>query len=98
MSSVDDRYKAALIEEHDSYVRSGRAQDAKEVARVLKEQYDHDVARKASDEKGDGEETAKAATTLPERADAEKAPETTAEPKPRRGPRAKPGQDDSKTS
>ena len=90
MSSVNDRYKAALIEEHDAYVRSRRAQDAKEVARVLKEQYDHDV-----DEHDDGEEKPRAATTLPERVDAEKQPENTAEPKPRRSPRAK-SQDESK--
>lgn len=89
MSSVDDRYKAALIEEHDSYVRSGRAEDAKEVARVLKEQYDHDVAKR-----DDGEEKPKLASTLPESAEAQKPPENTAEPKPRRGPRAKQSQDD----
>lgn len=86
MSSVDDRYMAALIEEHDSYVRSGRAADAKEVARVLKEQYDHDVARKGD---GGDEDKPKLASTLPENTAAEKPAETTAEPKPRRTPRAK---------
>ena len=90
MSSVDDRYKAALIEEHDAYVRSGRTQDATEVARVLKEQYDHDVAEK------DSEDKPKLATTLPESTAAERPPENTAEPKPRRGPRSKPAQGDSK--
>lgn len=92
MSSVDERYKAALIEEHDSYVRSGRAEDAKGVARVLKEQYDHDVTK----QDGDGEEKSKLASTLPETAEAQKPPENTAEPKPRRGPRAKSAQDESK--
>ncbi|MYR84083.1 hypothetical protein GTY41_03770 [Streptomyces sp. SID685] len=91
MSSVNDRYKAALIEEHDSYVRGGRAQDAKEVARILKEQYDHDV-----DEHDDGEEKPKLVPTLPERADAPKPPENTDEPKPRRGPRAKQVEGDGK--
>ncbi|MEU6552108.1 hypothetical protein ABZ915_17755 [Streptomyces sp. NPDC046915] len=87
MSSVDDRYKAALIEEHDSYVRSGRTQDAKEVARILKAQYDHDVAKK---DDGGGEDKPKLATTLPENTAAEKPAEDTAEPKSRRTPRAKP--------
>jgi hypothetical protein len=91
MSSVNDRYKAALVEEHDSYVRSGRTQDAKEVARVLKEQYDHDVSKR------DGEkEKAKLASTLPERADEQKPSENAAEPKPRRSARTKLGQDDTK--
>lgn len=92
MSSVDDRYKAALIEEHDGYVRAGRKSDAEGVAKVLKEQYGHEVAKQGDD---DGEKP-RLASTLPESADAEKAPENTAEPKPRRGPRAKTAQDESK--
>jgi hypothetical protein len=91
MSSVEDRYKAALIEEHEAYVRSGRTQDAKEVARVLKEQYDHDVTKA-----DDGEDKPKLAPTLPESTAAEKPAENAAEPKPRRGPRAKQGQDTAK--
>ena len=86
MSSVDDRYKAALIEEHDSYVRSGRTEDAKGVARVLKDQYDHDVSKK--DDSG-SEDKPKLASTLPENAAAEKPAEDTAEPKSRRTTRAK---------
>lgn len=92
MSSVDDRYKAALIEEHDSYVRSGRAADAKEVARVLKEQYGQDVAKR---DDGADEDKPKLAPTLPENTAAEKPAETAAEPKSRRTPRAK-AQGDSK--
>ena len=82
--------KAALIDEYDGYVRAGRKADAEGVAKVLKDEYDHDVDKKASEEKP------KLASTLPERADAEKPPENTDEPKPRRGPRAKPAQGDAK--
>lgn len=93
MSSVDDRYKAALIEEHDGYVRSGRTEDAKGVARALKDQYDYDVNKK---DDGDGEDKPKLASTLPENTAAEKPAEDTAEPKSRRSPRTKPAQGDSK--
>lgn len=92
MSSVDDRYKQALIEEHDSYVRSGRTEDAKGVARVLKDQYDHDVSKQ---DEG-SEDKPKLATTLPENAAAQKPAEDTAEPKSRRTPRAKPSQGEDK--
>lgn len=91
MSSVDDRYKQALIEEHDSYVRSGRTKDAEGVAKVLKDQYDHDVSKKDDD----GGDKPKLASTLPENAAAERPAEDTAEPKSRRTPRTKP-QGDSK--
>ena len=90
MSSVDDRYKAALIEEHDSYVRSGRTDDAKGVAKVLKDQYDHDVTKQDDD----SEDKPKLASTLPETAEAQKPPENTAEPKPRRGARTRPAEGD----
>lgn len=92
MSSVDDRYKQALIEEHDGYVRSGRTEDAKGVARVLKDQYDYDVSKKADA----SEDKPKLSSTLPENAAAEKPAEDTAEPKSRRSPRTKPAQGDSK--
>ena len=85
MSSVDDRYKKALIEEHDSYVRSGRTDDAKGVAKVLKDQYGHDVSKQEED----GGDKPKLASTLPENTAAEKADEDTAEPRSRRTPRAK---------
>lgn len=80
--------KAALIDEHDGYVRAGRTADARGVAKVLKDEHDHDVDKEASEEKP------KLAHTLPQRADVEKPAENTAEPKPRRSPRAK--QDDAK--
>jgi hypothetical protein len=94
MSSIDDRYKAALIEEHDGYVRSGRAGDAKGVAKVLKDQYGHDIAKQ--DEDDGGEDKPKLASTLPESTAAEKAPENTAEPKPRRVGRPKQSQGEDK--
>lgn len=86
MSSVDERYKAALIEEHDGYVRSGRAEDAKGVARVLKDQYDHDVSKKDDD---DGEDKPRLSSTLPENAAADRPTEDAAEPKSRRTTRVK---------
>ena len=92
MSSIEDRYKAALIEEHDGYVRSGRMDDAKGVAKVLKDQYGHDVSK----QDGDSENKPKLASTLPESTDAEKAPENTAEPKPRRVGRPKQSQGEDK--
>jgi hypothetical protein len=85
MTSIDDRYKNALIEEHASYAGAGRAEDAAEVARVLKTQYGHDVSDTGDDPKGD---------KAPEKADAEKAPENTAEPKPRRVGRPKAASDE----
>lgn len=91
MSSVDDRYKQALIEEHESYVRSGRTKDAEGVAKVLKDQYGHDVSQRDDE----GEDKPKLASTLPENAAADKPAENTAEPKSRRSPRTKP-QGDSK--
>lgn len=91
MSSVDDRYKQALIEEYESYVRSGRTKDAEGVAKVLKDQYDHDVSKKDDE----GEDKPKLASTLPENAAAERPAEDTAEPRSRRSARVKP-QGDSK--
>jgi hypothetical protein len=87
MTTIDDRYKDALIEEHASYVRAKRTKDANHVAAVLKEQYGHDVAESGAEK---DEEPQRA----PERADAEKAPENTADPKPRRAARAKTASDD----
>lgn len=84
MTSIDDRYKDALIEEHASYVRAKRTKDANHVAAVLKEQYGHDVAASGAEQP----------QQAPERADADKAPENTADPKPRRTARAKPASDD----
>jgi hypothetical protein len=85
MTSIDERYKNALIEEHASYAGAGRAKDAAEVARVLKAQYGHDVSDTSDDPGGD---------KAPEKADAEKAPENTAEPKPRRTGRPKAASDE----
>lgn len=36
-------YRAALVEEYESYKRAGRRSEAAHVARVLREQYGHDV-------------------------------------------------------
>lgn len=68
-------YKAALIEEYEGYKYRGRQKEAAKVAAVLKKHYDHEVEKPAK-------KTAKKAAA-PERADVEKAPENTAEPKPK---------------
>lgn len=92
MSSVTDRYKTALIEEHESYVRSGRTKDAAQVAKVLKEQHDYDVS-----DHDDPKDKGRLAATLPETVEAEKPAENAAEPRPRRGgSRANKAQDESK--
>jgi hypothetical protein len=89
MRDIKADMKAALIDEYNGYVGAGRTADAEGVAKVLKDQYDHDVAKK-----GDSEAKPKVAPTLPERTDAEKAPENTAEPKPRRAGRPKAAPDE----
>ncbi|MER6534689.1 hypothetical protein ABT215_12940 [Streptomyces sp900105755] len=66
MNAIDERYKQALIEEHESYVRAKRTKDAEHVAEVLREQYGYDVG---------GHEKAETKT-------AEQAPQTAAEPRP----------------
>lgn len=50
MNAIDDRYKRALIDEHEAYVRVGRTADAAQVAKVLRDQYGHDVNEKAESE------------------------------------------------
>lgn len=94
MRDIKADVEAALIQEHDGYVRAGRKADAEGVAKVLKDEYGHDVAKQS--DSGDGAAKAEKQDPAPERADVQKAPENTAEPKPRRGPRAKPGPTDSK--
>lgn len=45
MRDIEAAYKDALIEEHAGYVRAGRTAEAEHVAEVLKDRYDHDVAK-----------------------------------------------------
>lgn len=73
LRDTDADYKAALIEEHESYLRGGRGDAAEEVAAVLKG-LGHEVDVKAK------RRTAKKASA-PERAD-HKAPEEAIPPKP----------------
>lgn len=77
MRDIEAAYRDALVEEYEAYVRASRKADAKQVAAVLKDGYDYDVA----EPDGDAEQEKKP-SSAPERADAEKAPENTAEPKP----------------
>lgn len=92
MRDIEAAYKDALIEEHASYVRANRTAEAEQVAQVLRDRYDHDVADKGEAEKPKKAEQAPAA----ERADAAKPPEAAVDPKPRRAPRAKPSQSEDK--
>jgi hypothetical protein len=79
MRDIEAAYRDALIEEYEAYVRANRKADAKQVAAALKDRYDHDVA----EPDGNAEQDKKPAPA-PERADAEKAPENTAERAPQR--------------
>lgn len=85
---VKAAYRDAYLEEYRSYVAAGRTEDAEYVAAVLKSEFGVDVNAKA--------EKPKAEPAAPERTDAEKAPEATVEPKPRRNVRSKSAQGDSK--
>ncbi|MFF2383761.1 hypothetical protein [Streptomyces sp. NPDC058108] len=51
MNPIDDRYKRALIEEHESYVGAKRTKDAEQVAKVLREQYGHEVDQEKAETK-----------------------------------------------
>jgi len=70
---MTDAYKAALIEEYESYKRGGFTDRAEHVAQVLQEQYGHEVGKSKR-------QTAKRAAA-PEKAD-QKAPEEAVPPKP----------------
>lgn len=68
---IDADYKAAYIHEYEAYRRAGRSGEAERVAKILREQYGHEVDPKPSKK------------VAPERADT-KAPENAAAPKPSR--------------
>lgn len=67
---MTDTYKAALIEEYESYKRGGFTDRAEHVAQVLQEQFGHEVGKKRQPAK-----------RAPEKAD-QKAPEEAVPPKP----------------
>ena len=91
MRDIEAAYKDALIDEHEGYVRAGRTAEAEQVAEALKDRYDYDVDKRDGDAKKEKEPS-----SAPERADAEKAPETAVDPKPRRTTRVKPSQGEDK--
>lgn len=43
MRDTKDDYRRALVEEYEAYQRAGRTDDAKHVAEVLRDEYDHEV-------------------------------------------------------
>lgn len=71
---VDADYRAAYIEEYESYKRAGLDEQAENVAQILRDGYGHEVDVKSK------RQTAKRASA-PERAD-QKAPEEAVPPKP----------------
>lgn len=74
--NFDADFKAALVDEHEGYKRAGRTEAADAVAKVLLDQFDHDVTPKRKPGRPLKEETPES-----ERADV-KAPETAVPPKP----------------
>ena len=74
MNAIDERYKQALIEEHESYVRARRTKDAEQVAAVLREQYGHEV--------GEARVETKAKEPAPQTTAEPRPPEAAVAPKP----------------
>ncbi|MFF7966756.1 hypothetical protein ACFZC3_15490 [Streptomyces sp. NPDC007903] len=81
MKAVDERYKAALIDEYQSYVRAKRTKDAEHVAQVLRDQYDYDVDAQ-DDETKSAKPESKDVGAAPETTSAGSPPEAAVEPKP----------------
>lgn len=83
---VDAAYKAALVDEYESYLRAGRQAAADQVARVLLAEHGYNV-------RGDGKEETETAVVSPaENAAASEPKETAVEAKPdstRQAPAAK---------
>lgn len=73
---VHGDYLRAYLEEHQGYQRTGRAEAAGRVAEILRTQFGHEV--------GEGKTAERDETQAPERADADRPAEDTAEPKPKR--------------
>lgn len=77
---IEGDYRRAYIAEYESYKRAGRHEEAKHIASILRTQFGHEVESKPRREEA-------VRQSAPERAD-QKAPEDTAEPRPRRRTRA----------
>ncbi|MFF8406904.1 hypothetical protein ACF06P_35415 [Streptomyces sp. NPDC015684] len=91
MKAVDDRYKAGLIDEYQSYVRAKRTKEAEGVAQVLRDQYDYDVDSQDDDEPKEGTPESTDTGKAPENTAASSPPEAAVEPKPQpAGPDTKP--------
>lgn len=69
---VEGDYRAAYLEEYESYKRVGRDDEAEAVAKILRDDYDHDPT---------GKKRAAKKASAPERAD-QKAPEQAVPEKP----------------
>jgi hypothetical protein len=70
---IQGDYRRAYLDEYEGYRRTGRDEDAEQVASILREQYGHEVAPKAK---------AKPEQDAPERTDAERPPENATPAKP----------------
>lgn len=83
MKAIDDRYKAAMIDEYESYVRAKRTKDAEHVAQALLDRFGYDVhAEPESEESGPAAET-KDVAPAPQTTAAAKPPEAAVEPQPK---------------
>jgi hypothetical protein len=80
VNAIDDRYRRALVEEYESYVRADRTEEAEHVAGVLREQYGYDVDEQARPK--EPVQQTEAEPRLPEAAVAPKPEPPTAEAKP----------------
>lgn len=77
MKAIDDRYKAAMIDEYESYMRAKRTKDAQHVAKTLLDTYGYDVTAQEEPEK----EQAAEPSVAPETTAAAPPPEAAVEPK-----------------
>jgi hypothetical protein len=73
MRDIKGDYKRAYLEEYEGYRRAGYDDAAERVAKILREDYEHEVAPKAK---------AKPEQDAPERTDAERPPENATPAKP----------------
>jgi hypothetical protein len=97
MRDIDQAYREGMLAEYKALRGAGRSEEADHVAAALKSTYGVDV--EGPHKAPEPEKKTAEASAAPERADAERPPEDTAEPKPQRAPRTpgrKPGSADSK--
>lgn len=80
MRDIDADYKAAYLADYEAYRQAGRDKDADRVARILRDQYGHDVA--AADDGPVEKQEPQTEPVTPETTAAARPPEAAVEPKP----------------